>query len=95
MDNLHAARGAPTALNVTVQARRRREVRRSGRPREYLTEREIEKLMVAASGNRWGHRDATAILLAYRHGLAGSGCKRPALCCSVRQFLQPSLYSSA
>src|SRR5262245_19566574 len=72
MGNLQAALDAPTALNVTVQATRRREVRRSGRPREYLTEREIEKLMDAASGNRWGHRDATAILLAYRHGLRAS-----------------------
>src|SRR5262249_24916263 len=35
---------------------------RSSRPREYLTEREIEKLMDAASGN----------LLAYRHGLRAS-----------------------
>ena len=57
MDKLQAALDAPTALNVTVQAARRREVRRSSRPREYLTEREIEKLMDAASGNRWGHRD--------------------------------------
>src|SRR6187397_2692540 len=72
LDNLHAALDAPTALNVTVQANRRREVRRSSRPREYLTEREIEKLMDAASGNRWGHRDATAILIAYRHGLRAS-----------------------
>src|SRR5262245_38684200 len=72
MDNLQAAPNAPTALNVTVQAARRREVRRSSRPREYLTEREIDKLMDAASGNRWGHRDATAILLAYRHGLRAS-----------------------
>ena len=39
------------------------------RPREYLTEREIERLMDSARGNRWGHRDATAILIAYRHGL--------------------------
>src|SRR5262249_328382 len=29
--------------------------------------------MDAASGNRWGHRDATAILLAYRHGLRPAG----------------------
>src|SRR5262249_3572993 len=72
MANLQAALDAPTTLNVTVQATRRREVRRSSRPREYLTEREIEKLMDAASGNRWGHRDAAAILLAYRHGLRAS-----------------------
>jgi type 1 fimbriae regulatory protein FimB/type 1 fimbriae regulatory protein FimE len=42
------------------------------RPREYLTEREIERLMNTACGNRWGHRDATAILIAYRHGLRAS-----------------------
>jgi type 1 fimbriae regulatory protein FimB/type 1 fimbriae regulatory protein FimE len=54
---------APTAVNVTV---------RSVRPREYLTEREIEKLMEAAKRNRWGHRDATAILIAYRHALRAS-----------------------
>jgi integrase len=42
------------------------------RPREYLTEKEIERLMDAARQNRWGHRDATAILLAYRHGLRAS-----------------------
>jgi integrase len=54
---------APTSANVTV---------RPGRPREYLTEREIDKLMDAARSNRWGHRDATAILLAYRHGLRAS-----------------------
>src|SRR5262249_43394944 len=56
---------APATVNVTVPKRRRR-------PREYLTEREVERLMKAASGNRWGHRDATAIFLAYRHGLRAS-----------------------
>jgi type 1 fimbriae regulatory protein FimE len=61
--NQQAVSGAPTSANVTV---------RSARPREYLTEREIEKLMDAAGDNRWGHRDATAILLAYRHGLRAS-----------------------
>ena len=35
-------------------------------------EREVERLMDAARENRWGHRDATAILLAYRHGLRAS-----------------------
>jgi type 1 fimbriae regulatory protein FimB/type 1 fimbriae regulatory protein FimE len=32
----------------------------------------MDKLIEAAKGNRWGHRDATAILLAYRHGLRAS-----------------------
>ena len=39
------------------------------RTREYLTETEVEALTGAAKGNRWGHRDATMILVAYRHGL--------------------------
>ena len=46
---------------------------RSRRPREHLTEAEIERLMaVARQGGRYGHRDATAILVAYRHGLRSS-----------------------
>jgi type 1 fimbriae regulatory protein FimB/type 1 fimbriae regulatory protein FimE len=39
------------------------------RTREYLTEAEVERLMEVAKGNRYGHRDATMILLAFRHGL--------------------------
>jgi type 1 fimbriae regulatory protein FimB/type 1 fimbriae regulatory protein FimE len=39
------------------------------RRREYLTEDEIEGLMEATKANRYGHRDATMILVAYRHGL--------------------------
>jgi len=40
------------------------------RSREYLTEAEVEQLMAAAGRvGRHGHRDATLILLAYRHGL--------------------------
>jgi integrase len=41
------------------------------RPREYLTPEEVGRLMAAARsrGGRHGHRDATAVLLAYRHGL--------------------------
>ena len=40
------------------------------RSREYLTEQEVEALMKAARRlGRHGHRDATLILLAYRHGL--------------------------
>ena len=29
----------------------------------------MERLRTAANGNRWGHRDATMILVGYRHGL--------------------------
>ena len=42
------------------------------RTREYLTETEVERLTNAARKNRWGHRDATMILVAYRHGLRAS-----------------------
>ena len=42
------------------------------RTREYLTEAEVERLMAAAKGNRYGHRDATMALVAYRHGLRAS-----------------------
>jgi len=42
------------------------------RSREHLTETEVEKLIKAAEGNRHGHRDATMILVAYRHGLRAS-----------------------
>ena len=63
MENPHLSVPAPTPQNVTVRSRQ---------PREYLTAREIERLIEAARGNRWGHRDATAILMAYRHGLRAS-----------------------
>jgi integrase len=63
MANAQPGSAPSTPVNVTV---------RSGRPREYLTEREIERLMEAARDNRWGHRDVTAILIAYRHGLRAS-----------------------
>ena len=42
------------------------------RPREHLTEREIDKLIAAAKGNRWGQRDSAMILMAFRHGLRAS-----------------------
>ena len=42
------------------------------RTREYLTQAEVERLLNAARGNRWAHRDATMILVAYRHGLRAS-----------------------
>jgi type 1 fimbriae regulatory protein FimB/type 1 fimbriae regulatory protein FimE len=40
------------------------------RSREYLTDKEVEALQKAARNTgRHGHRDATLILVAYRHGL--------------------------
>jgi integrase len=50
----------PTIVNLTVK-------------RRYLTEREVERLMdCARKYGRYGHRDATMILVAYRHGLRAS-----------------------
>lgn len=48
------------------------------RSREYLTPSEAEKLIKAAGGSKYGHRDATMILLAIRHAL------RPSEACAVR-----------
>ena len=39
------------------------------RPREYLTEKEVEQLIKQAKKGRYGSRDALLILLMYRHGL--------------------------
>ena len=61
---------APTILKRTVA--RGRLPNADYRTREYLTEREVERLMKAAGNNRHGHRDATMILLAFRHGLRAS-----------------------
>ena len=50
----------PSIVNSTVK-------------RRYLTEREVERLMdCARKHGRYGHRDATMILVAYRHGLRAS-----------------------
>jgi type 1 fimbriae regulatory protein FimB/type 1 fimbriae regulatory protein FimE len=50
----------PNIVNLTVK-------------RRYLTEREVERLMdCARKYGRYGHRDATMILVAYRHGLRAS-----------------------
>ena len=48
----------------------RRVTNRERRTREHLTQREVDQLINAASRvGRYGHRDATLIMLAYRHGL--------------------------
>jgi integrase len=58
---------APTTVNRTVTPKR--PPNKALRTREYLTEDEVRRLMEAARGNRHGHRDATMVLVAYRHGL--------------------------
>ena len=62
---------APTAVLGTVTTPRRK-TNAELRPREYLTEAEIDRLRKAAGANRHGHRDSTMILLAFRHGLRAS-----------------------
>jgi integrase len=59
MRNQRRNASPPTTVNCTV--------------RKYLTAREIEKLMdYARKHSRYGHRDATMILVTYRHGLRAS-----------------------
>jgi integrase len=42
------------------------------RQREYLTVKEVDKLIKTARDGRYGPRDATLILIAFRHGLRAS-----------------------
>ena len=59
MRNQRQSASPPNTVNCTV--------------RKYLTAREIEKLMdYARKHSRYGHRDSTMILVAYRHGLRAS-----------------------
>jgi hypothetical protein len=62
MENSRLHEQAPTSVNVTV----------GRRSREYLTEREVERLIEAAKQNRSGHRDATAMPAWSRHHGSGS-----------------------
>jgi site-specific recombinase XerD len=70
MAKLHLKLVTPAILNRTVTPIRLPNA--DLRTREYLTEAEVDRLMAAARKNRWGHRDATMILVAYRHGLRAS-----------------------
>ena len=72
MANAHLQLVAPSPVFGTV-ATPRRKPNAELRPREYLTEAEVERLCKAAcTGNRNGHRDETMILIAFRHGLRAS-----------------------
>jgi hypothetical protein len=68
MGNRAGRAGAPNTVNSSV------------RTREYLTVPEVERLMAAARKySRYGHRDATMILISFRHGLRASETVRPAM----------------
>jgi len=71
MAKSHLRLVTPAAVKRTVAPKRppRRLPNAKLRTREYLTPSEVDDLMAAARGNRWGHRDATMVLVAYRHGL--------------------------
>src|SRR6476659_7733382 len=71
MEKSHLALVTPTTLNGTVDKARPPKRRRNAevRSREYLTDAEVNRLISAAGENRNGHRDATMVLVAYRHGL--------------------------
>ncbi|MGC2075817.1 MAG: tyrosine-type recombinase/integrase [Xanthobacteraceae bacterium] len=70
-------------MNPTLRLVKPRNVNRSVTPtrvpnaelrtREYLTPAEVERLIKAAkAGGRYSHRDATLIMVAFRHGLRAS-----------------------
>src|SRR5262245_11178379 len=68
--HLHLVR--PNNENRSVGVERRiptRSNNRELRQREHLTSSEVEKLISAAQKGRYGDRDATLILVPYRHGL--------------------------
>ena len=56
----------PAIVKRTVMPTRRKNAEL--RTREYLTDAEVQTLINVAKANRYGHRDATMILVAYRHG---------------------------
>ena len=72
----HLTLVAPDNEKFTVQPAPARLPRRKPnaeyRSREHPTEREVERLIEAMKGNRRGHRDATMVLIAFRHGLRAS-----------------------
>ena len=70
MAKSHLQLVTPTEILRTVPPKRGKNA--DLRTREHLTVGEVEALLEAARGNRYGHRDATMILLAFRHGLRAS-----------------------
>ena len=66
MAKRHLKLVTPATVNRTVAPLRRPNA--DLRTREHLTEAEVERLIDAAKRNRHGLRDATMMLVAYRHG---------------------------
>jgi type 1 fimbriae regulatory protein FimB/type 1 fimbriae regulatory protein FimE len=71
MANSHLKLVTPSTEKRTVVTPRRK-ANAELRTREYLTDAEVARLTDVAKGNRYGHRDATMILVAYRHGFRAS-----------------------
>jgi integrase len=74
MEKPRLALVTPSTVYGTVDSKHppRRRPNAELRAREYLTDLEVNRLIAAAGDNRNGHRDATMILVAYRHGLRAS-----------------------
>jgi integrase len=70
MTNAHLQLITPITVKRTVMPRRL--PNHELRPREHLTEREVERLIEAAKKSRNGQRDAAMILICFRHGLRAS-----------------------
>jgi type 1 fimbriae regulatory protein FimB/type 1 fimbriae regulatory protein FimE len=72
MAKSNLALAAPSTVNSTVARKSppRRRPNIESRAREYLTAAaEVERLIKAAGDNRHCHRNATMVLIAFRHGL--------------------------
>ncbi len=66
----HLKLAPPNGENRAVAPVRRPNI--EYRKREHLTPAEVAKLIEAAKSNRYGQRDATMIVAAYRHGFRAS-----------------------
>ncbi len=73
MGTVHSLKKPPATSRPTTENRTVSRLGKSNaslRPREHLTPHEVDRLLrAAASVGRYGHRDMTLLLIAYRHGL--------------------------
>ncbi len=73
MSKPHLHLVTPTTENLTVGINPAgRKPNKAYRAKEHFTQAEVDTLTESAKGNRYGHRDSTMILIAYRHGLRAS-----------------------